>query len=452
MGYAHATLSDAVTALAARLSDSGLQWWGAGATAELVAYLQESLRTWNALTSFWRAEFNFDLLTDTWWYDLTAQAGTLRPFTLYDTDLIEQIEYHLLEPLTSSYPLAWAGSNQFAIADILGALQRRRDETLAVTGCHLTQSLVVAAPGRITLPDSVIDIRRVAWLPTTGLGYPNSPLSPSDLQTKKYFDPGWTTLGGAPQTYLRNAEPPLSFDVDRTVAVAGNYELITVDASGALLSTVASLLGIPDDWSWVVKFGALSDLLNRESLAKDALRAEYCAKRYAQGLMLLEGASALLGLRVNNIPLDVDSVKNGDFFNPEWQAAVAGAPQSAYVAGLNLVAFNPKPNSSIAYSVTAYVVENAPVPVNPTDKIQLSREDYDAVLDYAQHLAAFKLGGAEFLATMPLFQRFLKRAAIYNSKLVGMSELYKSMYETSQLEEQRNPRYATSSPLEVPNA
>jgi hypothetical protein len=293
----------------------------------------------------------------------------------------------------------------------------------------------------------------VAWLPVAGAGYSNSPLSPSDLQTKKFFDPGWTTAPqDSPQTYMRNAEPPLSFDVDRVPPVPGQYETITVNAGSALSTSAGSLLGIPDDWSWVVKFGALSDLLNRESVAKDALRAEYCAKRYAQGLVLLAGASALLGLRVNNVPLDIDSAKNGDFFNPGWQAAAAGPPQSAYVAGLNLVGFNPAPDSDSAYSVTAHVVENAPIPSTPGDTIQLSREDFDAVLDYAQHLAAFKLGGAEFLATMPLYQRFLKRAAIYNSKLVGMSELYKSMYETSQLEEQRNPRYATSAPPEVPNA
>lgn len=446
MAYAHATLLDAVTALAARLSDSGTQFWS---SSELEVLICEALRTWNALTSFWRGEFVFNLANTIWWYDLTAQTNSLRPLTLHDTDLIGQIEYHLLEPITASYPLTWTGSNQFAVADILGAIQRRRDETLSITGCHLTRSLVPAVPARITLSDSVIDIRRVAWLPSTHIGFSNSPLTPSDLQTKKYFDPGWTTAHQeTPQTYLRNAEPPLSFDVDREPPVPGQYELITVNAGTALSSTAASILGIPDDWSWVVKFGALSDLLNRESLAKDALRAEYCAKRYAQGLVLLRDASALLGLRVNNIPFDVDSLKNADYFNPSWQE-LAGSPKAAYVAGLNLIAFRDCPDSSTAYSVTAHVVQNAPLPVLPGDSIQLSREDYDCILDYGQHLAAFKLGGGEFLATMPLYDRFMKRAAIYNSKLAATSELQKSMYEISQLEQQRNPTYSPETAQKV---
>lgn len=447
MPYTHATLSDAITALAARLADPTYQFWGAGATAELISYLQESLRTWNALTSFWRSEFVFDLQANVWWYDLTAQTNSLRPFTLYDSDLIKQIEYHLVEPLTSTYPLVWSGSNQFSVADILGALQRRRDETLAITGCHLTRTLAPAVPGRIYLPDSTTGTKRIAWHPDSSSGYSNSPLFPSDLQTKRFYEPDWTTAPqGPPQTYLCNAEPPLSFDVDRIPPVPGQYEVITVIMGRPFLTTADSLIGIPDDWSWVVKFGALSDLLNRENLAKDPLRAEYCYQRYQQGLALLNAAAALLELRVNNIPLDLDSVRNGDYFNPGWQATVAGPPQSGYVAGLNLIGINPRPDSSTAYSVTARVVQNAPVPTNLSDKIQLSREDYDAVLDYAQHLAAFKLGGAEFSDSMPLFNHFLKRAALYNSKIAATSELYKTMYETSQLEEKRNPRYSGSEP------
>jgi non-ribosomal peptide synthetase component F len=250
---------------------------------------------------------------------------------------------------------------------------------------------------------------------------------------------------------MRSAEPPLSFDVDRVPPVPGQYETITVNAATALSSAGASVLGIPDDWSWVVKFGALSDLFGRESVAKDSTRAEYCAKRYAHGLTVLTNAAALLGIRLSNVPLDIDSARNADYFNPAWQA-FAGVPTRAYVMGLNLVAFSPQPNSSTAYSVTAHVVQNAPVPVNQGDPIQLSREDFDAVLDYSQHLAVLKVGGAEFAMTMPLLDRFMKRAVVYNSKLAAMGELQRAMYETSQLESERNPRYSSAVAPEGANA
>ncbi len=86
------------------------------------------------------------------------------------------------------------------------------------------------------------------------------------------------------------------------------------------------------------------------------------------------------------------------------------------------------------------VVQNAPVPVNSGDFIQIARGDYDSMLDYAQHLAAFKSAGGEFLATLPLLQNFMERAALYNGKLKSMGPFKRSEYMLSQREQERNPR------------
>jgi hypothetical protein len=114
-----------------------------------------------------------------------------------------------------------------------------------------------------------------------------------------------------------------------------------MDSGGVLSTLAATLLTVPDDWAWVVKWGALADVLGQESNAKDAVRAEYCARRYQEGLGLLSTAGAVLSLRLNNLPLSVDAVRNGDDFNPLWQVAASGSPASAYAAGLNLLAFGP---------------------------------------------------------------------------------------------------------------
>ncbi len=425
----------AVSDLADKLYDPTYQFWTA---EELATYLVEALRTWNALTSFWRTDMVFPTVAGVWWYDLPAQAGSLRTYNVTDNDLLTQIEYHLLEPLTTVYPLAWTGSTQFGLADILGAIQNKRDETLSVTGCTVTRNLLPAdLVRRIPLPDTMIDIRRVAWLPVTGQPVA---LVPSDPWDKDSFDSDWLAAGAEPPSaFLRSAEPPLAFDVDRIPPVPGEYEVLSVDAGPVLSINSATLLGIPDDWSWVIKFGALADLLNREANSKDSLRAEYCDSRFKEGLMLLAGASALLALRANNLPLSVDSVRNGDDFNANWQALAPGSPQAGYIAGLNLLCVSPQPSG--LFSLTATVVQNAPLPALPTDTIQLGRDDYGAVLDYAQHLAAFKMGGAEFAATLPLYQGFVKRAMLYNSKLSELGIFQRPMYEISQLERERNPVY-----------
>jgi hypothetical protein len=180
-------------------------------------------------------------------------------------------------------------------------------------------------------------------------------------------------------------------------------------------------------------------LLSREYLSKDSLRAQYCEQRYRMGLKLLSNASALLTMRLGNVPMQVDSVRAADEFQTRWQSQPAGTPEFALHAGLNLLALSPVADTG-PYSLTATVVQNAPIPATNIDFVQVARDDLDALLDYAQHLAAFKMGGAEFLATMPLFERFLKQAAIYNAKLEELGEFTRPLFGLSQVQENMAPR------------
>ena len=444
MAYAWQTLAGAQSDLAARLYDAGQQWWGPD---DLTIRIVEALRTWNALTSFWRSDMSLTVSLTTVWYDITAASGSVRPMTVTDNDLLQSIEYSLVEPPTAAYPLVWTGTDQFGIDELLGAIQRRRDETLSTTGCTITRQIVTAPlGGRISLPDNVIDIRRVAWLPS-GILYKPSALRQADAMSKSFYDRGWMNAAAAPpRTYLQSSQPPLSFDVDRTPPVTGNYEVMAVEAGAALTSAAPTILGVPDDWAWVVKFGALAELFGIESEAKDQMRSDYCAWRYRQGLALMTDTPAVLSAQVLGVPCSIDAVANADDFNPGWQASVfIGPPRSVYLAGQNMLA----PSSPSINSVVLQVVQNAPIPSVSTDPILLGREDYAAVLDEAQHLATLSLGGSEFMATVGLHKRFIERAALYNSKLLGLGDYPRSMYEVSQLESERAPVYGAVTPQEV---
>jgi hypothetical protein len=210
-----------------------------------------------------------------------------------------------------------------------------------------------------------------------------------------------------------------------------------VNSGGVASDTRAQTLFVPDDWSWVVKWGALADLFSRESNAKGSLRAGYCQKRYAEGLQFLQNASSVLAVQVDSIPLFVDGVTNGDNFNSEWEATPQGAPGSCYTTGLNLVGF-PPPDAG-PYGALLSTVQNAPVPTNPGDFIQAPRNVYDVIIDMAQHLAMLKLGGAEFMATIPLYEKFLDSAALYNRKLKQQGQFQWALYDTSQTDSERNP-------------
>lgn len=458
MAYAYITLTTAISLLAARLYDPNNQFW---TSAELTSYIKEAIRTWNAYTGFHRTDMNVTLTANIWWYDLPAMPGSVRPHSVTDKDIIDQISYHLLEPLDAAYPLVWAGTTQFSYADILGAIERRQNETLGVTGCSLTRSLVTAPiiSGAIVLSDPVIDIRRVMWIPTDHTYYHNTILRQSDQYAERSFDYS-TYLSGTitpPLTWFQSTEQPISFNVDRIPPTAGQYELITVDAGSVPSTSSAAAMAVPDDWTWVVKFGALMDLMSRDSNAQDTLRSQYCQYRYKEGLAMLSTAPSVLSVRRTTIPMALDAVRSGDDFNPYWQALPASTPVRAYTAGLNLIGFGPKPDSSVSHIITLSLVQNAPIPATGASYLQIAKDDLDIVLDYAQHLAAFKLGGAEFTATIPLYQNFFKRATIYNSKLRAMGQYQILMHELSQSEMVRSSRLdhpldSTSITREVINA
>ena len=438
--YSYQSLAQARQELANRLYDSSMQFWTA---AELTLLIQWGLRIWNSLTGFWRNDFLFDAAQGVTWYDLTDNLTlphTLRPLTVEDVDIYNWLEYALLEPVTGGAP--WTGSGQFTLDDLQQAVARRRDEILSETGCYITRNVLPALPGRTVLSDSVIDIRRAAWLPASA--YQNSPLWAGDAWEAESFEPGYTVGSGQPQIYLESTQPPVSFDVDTAPAVPGQYEVLTVNAGPSLPQATPQLFTIPDDFCWLVYFGALADLFGRETNAKDVLRQKYCEARYREGLAVLSVAPALLQLRVNNIPILVDGVKSADSYDPLWQAAAQGTPNSGFTAGLNLVALNPPPDAG-SYSMTATVVENAPIPEVDADKVQLAREDYDALLDECQHIAMLKAGGQEFADTIILHQRFMAQAKLYNGKLAELGEYQTYIYQLSEREKQLNPIMAADS-------
>jgi hypothetical protein len=326
--YGYATLGFVRQELGFRLSDLNQVFWS---PAELNLYIVEALRTWNALTAFWRGDFVFAAQQGVTWYDLTNATqipGTLRPLTITDTYLYSVIQYHLLEPVNW---LPWVGNSaQFVADDLVNAVQRRRDEILSLTGCTITERLVPAVAGRIQLPDTVIDVRRMAYVPSTL--FPTQAASamwPEDAWAEQSFNRLYIqSPAGTPYTYLLSTQPPINFDTDRPPAYGGNYDLLTVEAGPLLSIPTPNLLSIPDDWTHVIKWGALADLLSMESNAKDIPRATYCEMRYRMGIAALAAAPALLAMRVDNVAMQVDSVRAADTYNTGWQGVAQGRPEA----------------------------------------------------------------------------------------------------------------------------
>jgi len=409
--YKWITYLAARQALAARLADPGMVFW---ADAELKLYLCEALRVWNALTEVFNADFAFTATSAATWYNLGTLALSPRLRTLTDSVLYTQMQYMLLEPPTGGG--VWTGTQQFALADLQGALQTARDEVIQASGCNLAQLPPLSSTPnvrRTVFADSTLEPRRARWKPDSG-----SPVTLSREDTLAFdaFETGHLQTPRTPSAWSVITGPPLAFDVDTAPTVSGAYDVISLQAGANLVPPVATLLNLPDDWAWVARWGALSELLGRDSEATDRERADYCLKRYEMGMELMKGSNWLLTATIGGVPCDTPSVREMDGYAPEWEISASAWP-GLVTAGMDFCAPCPVVTGAQAIGVSMIVVGNAPIPVADGDFVQVSRDTFDEILNYAQVLASFKMGGEEFAATKDLEASFYKAAQETNARL-----------------------------------
>lgn len=435
MPYTHTTLGQVTTALSLRLSDPNFTYWS---KAELQLYLTEALRTWSLLTGFWRDTGTLDTITSAGFYDLTVLQngdGTdLLNYIVTDQDIVTLAQYHLLEPATGN---SWTGSEQFTLADLTNAIQKRRDQVLADTGCvvtHTTGIVLSAGQNNIFLSDSIISIRRIAYIDSFGIV---TPLVPSDILAQRNYSSADLYTPGEPYSYSSASSRPTEILLVPSANQPGTLDMVTVNSGAALDPTTGVLLGLPDEYTMAVKWGALADLLSKDGPARDPVRAAYCERRYQLMVELIKVAPVVVNAEINGVSLDTDSLTNMDAYNPKWQTTT-GVPDS--IASVRtLVALSPCPDA--VYSITFDVVCKAPIPSDDTVFVQIGREQLDALIDYAEHLATFKMGGEEFRSTFKGAENFFNAALQYNERLTSMnSNVLTLMAQSTADMEDRPPR------------
>lgn len=398
-------LQTAVQDLAARLQDPLMVHW---TQAELTRYLIEALRTYSAYTQSYRNRSTFVGSVGSAFYDFPTVIPALRGYTVTDRDLVTDMEYALMEPPT---PTAWTGTAMFTLGDLTGAIQRRRDQFLRETGAVVTRAVLVVTPdanGRFTLPSNVVTVRRMAWIMANGTVIP---LTRDDEWGLTHYRQTWQTpvdpTSQWPTVYSVGVTPPLQVQLGPPPADSGSIEILAIVLGGPIDPTVPNLLSVPDDWAWVVKWGALADVLNIQGTAYDPQRAAHAQARWELGIKMATQASVLLAGYINSVVTQTYSVSDADSYQRTWETT-PGVPTKILTTAQNLLALAPPPNGTSTYVVTVDVVANIPVPVNPTDCVNLGIDDsvLDAIYDYAQYLAIFKEGPAQAEQALPLYQRF----------------------------------------------
>ena len=411
------TFASALTTLAALLGDPANVYWS---IYELKLYLRDALRTWGGLTNYWRERALLQLVPGVPFYDLSTPATEQLGYNITDQEIYQRILFMLLEP-SDDVTVSYTGSEQFSYDSITSAIQRRRDQFLIDTGIVLTRTpnyptLYPPVP-RLQLPAHTTDVRRVAWTDRDGV---TTPVERDDEFAISNYDPLFLAYQpGRPVIYSVAETAPLELSVAPPPLDGGTFDLITVETGGRVDPALGvQSIGIPDNYTWAVTFGALAELLSQDSTARDTGRAEYCEGRYQQAVAIAKDRhTSVVNAELNGRSIQILSLSEADSLNYRWQSQ-PGTPAMIGLAGHSLLFSFPPPDAKRPYMLAIDVIRNAPNPkVVLDDYIQTSSAEYQAILDYSRHLACFKMGGTEFENTQTLYQNFISLASNYNSRL-----------------------------------
>lgn len=373
--------------------------------AEANLYLNEGLRLLNAQTAQWNADYQFDFNPGDTWKTLNV-AGSPRQRTITDVDLYTQMEAMLMEPMSGG---TWTGTAMYNIGILSAALQYRRDELLLQSAANPVNVFlpVPVLTQRTVLPDSTLDVFRVRMMPADSTLEMPYVLGREDVSSVASFGPLLTIQTGPPDSWMITANPPLSFDCSSPPNQPGKWDTILLYAGQPFNPPSPTLVNLPDDWTPAILYGALADVLANSPEGRDSSRAKYCLQRYEQLKKAMLHLPWLVHASVANVDVDTPSYKEMDSWLQNWESRQPADDPMIVVGGIDLVALAPfVPSTGAIVSSVLTVIGNAPIPANDNSEIQLSRDGVDALLNYAQHIASFKMGGKDFALTVPLFEQF----------------------------------------------
>ena len=437
-GYDYLTLGAARGQLAARLEDPTYVFWTA---PELNSYIQLAVRTWQALTATYKQRASFTIapgagVDGSAFYDLNEDVGVLN-FAVTDEQVVNWTLAALLEPpLTPT----WTGTGQFQFSQIVSSLQNRINRWLTDCGANVARNIQYIGTGptgaRPFLPQAVLDVRRAAWLNLAGQ---YSTLWRDDEYAMQAFRNGANLRpADPPLVWGKFVVPPVGIDLYPPPLNPGQLETLVVTSGPQIGATPAAIfnnptvLDIPEDFVWGMWFGALSDLLSADGPMRDPTRAQYAEARYQESAELYRLNPTLLATQIDGVQIWSGSVFEMDAFLAGWQSDT-GTPRFAGMCDRNLVAFGPTPDRPCGVAMD--VASNIPVPVSDSDYIQVDSGALNPLLDYAEHLAAFKMAGAEFNNTEKCRKNFYAAAALENSRITKGS-FYRSALQLPAMRQQ----------------
>lgn len=425
MPYNDVTFAQAKQRLADMLGDSGKVFF---VDEELGRYIIEALRWWGLEAMYFRETGKIDTVVNQAFYrvetDLEDALGTtlLQSLSVTDREIINDIAYSIMEPPIISWAGGWIGTEMFTLDNIVSFLEDSRDEVLKLTGCIATQLQFFPVSQRVILPDTFIKILRADIAEQGGSG----PLLVWPVDQVQLQSTNRSTIvpaNGRPKGFAVSYTPQLTVDLWPEPADNSTLNLQVTETGGELDPTsLATVLKIPDDASFVLKYGVLNKLFGKDGLARSPQMAQYCEARYRDGLDCMSRYQSFLWANIAESRRPLTSVAQLDELRPTWRQGT-GALRSVAQLNWNTIAINNVPAS--VSTLTFEAVRKAPIPTADGDFIQVGRESMNAIYAYAHHIALIKSQGEEFAASIPKYEEAKALARDYREQVASQSYLYR---------------------------
>jgi hypothetical protein len=425
--YTHTTFAQAKQRLANELGDPGKVFW---VDNELGRYIIEALRWWGLTAQYFRETGQLQTVSGRSFYFLeqsladTTGINLLQGLTVTDRELINDVNYFLMENQISNWPGGWVGTEMFSLPEISSILGDSRDEFLKLTACIASSYNIVTTQSRVDLPSDHVRVLRADINENGSAGpLPIWVVDQAQLHTtfRETLFPGTKR----PRAYAISYSPQLTLDlwpppqVSSTLSIQGIKSGVTLDPS--LCSTI---LTIPDDASFLLKYRTISDLLSGDGLARNYPMAQYCDQRYQDGLASMARYLSILWENDAGPRGPITSVSQWDQVRPTWRQEIGGPPRSVAQLNWNTVGVRPVPNG--IYTITFETIRKAILPISDSDFIQVGREHMQCLYDYAQHIALIKSQGQEFALSISRYESAKASAEEYRQQMASQSYLYQA--------------------------
>ncbi len=206
-----------------------------------------------------------------------------------DTDMIKDVTYRLLENGDADATGTSLLTDMFSITEIVDSMNRVQQKFMIDTGMILTRLgtpiPVTVGNGRYDLPTDNSAVVRVSLTNFEATAEVTRALTPTDTWELDTAINLWPSGADTPITWWQTTLAQQRLGIAPIPNNVGELNLLYV-ALAATLTGAGVNLTVPDDWAPYVLWGTLQELLSSDGPPFDPLRAQYCGRRYQEGVEL----------------------------------------------------------------------------------------------------------------------------------------------------------------------